>query len=347
MPSSSPLTMYVPSPCACACVDGPEITLTLQTYGIHAINQTIYDELMHNFTMPGGCRDQLKKCQKKLADFKYQKLHSRSDSGPPGVCSDVLESWCDGQGETWFEHNDNARFDITHHKADPFPPPHALGWLAQEHVLQGLGARTNFTMSASSVADAFAGTKDIILGGFLEAIAYLLDSGIKVHMMYGDRDFACNWLGGEAASLEIPYSRIDDFRNAGYTPLMSSVGHRGETRQFGNFSFSRVFQAGHMIPAYQPEAAYDVFMRALFNRDIATGEEKVHDELSTEGPSDTWHVKSKRAASPKQKCYILARETCTEDVWAQVMAGKAIIKDYFVVDTLDDDDEYVPGDGEL
>lgn len=80
----------------------------------------------------------------------------------------------------------------------------------------------------------------------MEAVAYLLDSGVKVHLMYGDRDFACNWLGGEAASLAIEYSGTEGFRNAGYAPLLSSPGIVGGfVRQYGNYSFSRIFQAGH------------------------------------------------------------------------------------------------------
>lgn len=61
--------------------------------------------------------------------------------------------------------------------------------------------------------------------------------------MYGDRDYPCNWVGGEAASLAVPYSKAEDFAAAGYTPLVTPEGVQGMTRQFGNFSFTRVFQA--------------------------------------------------------------------------------------------------------
>lgn len=33
----------------------------------------------------------------------------------------------------------------------------------------------------------------MIHGGFLDSIGYLLDSGVKVHMMYGDRDYPCTY----------------------------------------------------------------------------------------------------------------------------------------------------------
>ena len=79
----------------------------------------------------------------------------------------------------------------------------------------------------------------------MEAVSYLLDSGVKVHMVYGDRDYACNWLGGETASLAIRYSGTEEFKNAGYAPILGVEGVGGFVRQYGNFSFSRVFQAGH------------------------------------------------------------------------------------------------------
>lgn len=96
-----------------------------------------------------------------------------------------------------------------------------------------------------SVNQAFQGTADIERAGSMEAVSYLLESGVKVHMMYGDRDFACNWLGGEAVSLAIQYSGSENFKNAGYAPVISLSGVGGFVRQYGNFSFSRVFQAGH------------------------------------------------------------------------------------------------------
>ena len=206
----------------------------------------------------------------------------------------------------------------------------------QESVLSALGVPLNFSATSEAVATNFFLARDEVHGGFLDAVGYLLDSGVKVHMMYGDRDYACNWVGGEAASLRIPYARAKDFSKAGYMPLLTTHGFDGMTRQHGNYSFTRVFQSGHMIPSYQPVAAYQVFMRALFNKDIATGLLPVTDEFSTVGLTDTWHIKNTKPPMPKSKCYILDPGTCTEDVWKKVVKGEALVKDYFVVDIEDE-----------
>ncbi|KAJ2977380.1 hypothetical protein NQ176_g4401 [Zarea fungicola] len=104
------------------------------------------------------------------------------------------------------------------------------------------------------------------------------------------------------------------------------------TRQYGNYSFSRVFQSGHMVPAYQPQAAYDIFMRATFNRDIATGEIRVTDDLVTEGPASTWHIKNEPPVKPTPRCYALEPASCVGSVWKTVVDGTAIIRNWWVVE---------------
>ena len=78
--------------------------------------------------------------------------------------------------------------------------------------------------------------------GYLEDIAYILDSGIKVALVYGDRDYACNWIGGEEVSLAINYTGSDQFRSAGYTAIQTNSSFiGGQVRQHENFSFSLVY----------------------------------------------------------------------------------------------------------
>lgn len=120
------------------------------------------------------------------------------------------------------------------------------GYLARHWVQKALGVPVNYTAGSQVVSNAFQGTGDMSRGGFLEAIGYLLESGVKVALMYGDRDYACNWQGGERVSVAINYSSSEQFAKAGYTPiLLDQHTISGQVRQYGNFSFSRVYQAGH------------------------------------------------------------------------------------------------------
>jgi len=47
----------------------------------------------------------------------------------------------------------------------------------------------NYSESIESVFNAFNEVGDYARGGFIEDLAYILDQGIKVAMVYGDRDF--------------------------------------------------------------------------------------------------------------------------------------------------------------
>jgi hypothetical protein len=254
------------------------------------------------------------------------------------ICDNVEESCQKGAVYQYFQLN-HGWFDIAHPQADPFPPPYMFGYLTESDVLGALGVPVNFTFASPTVANAFQSTNDMTHGGFVEAVGYLLDHGVKVHMMYGDRDYACNWFGGEDASLAVPYSGSESFAEAGYAPLLTPDGYSGLTRQYGNYSFSRVFQAGHEIPSYQPEAAYAIFMRATFNTDIATGLLPIQDDYSTLGPSEIRSVLNVAPERPEPRCYVIKPDSCTPDVWEKVVAGKAIIKDFRVVGFVDEDSE--------
>lgn len=141
-------------------------------------------------------------------------------------------------------------------------------------------------------------------------------------------------MGGEAASLAVPYSHSAAFAQAGYAPLLAGADGttQGLTRQLGNFSFTRVFQAGHEVPSYQPEAAYRIFSRATFGLDIPTGLFQTDDDYATVGPRGVWHVKSIPETPPAPRCYILKPMTCVPAVWEKVLRGAVTVKDWFVVD---------------
>lgn len=108
----------------------------------------------------------------------------------------------------------------------------------------------------------------------------------------------------------------------------------GQVRQHGNLSFTRVYEAGHEVPAYQPETAFRIFQRALFNMDIATGKVSTidHPNHSTQGPSDISNITNKPIVDPGSQCYILDRDQCTKEQWETVKNGTAWVKNWIVVD---------------
>lgn len=77
----------------------------------------------------------------------------------------------------------------------------------------------------------------------------------------------------ENVSLAMNYPEAPSFRSAGYAALQTNASHQGGlVRQHDRVSFSRVFEAGHDVAAYQPETVMRIFERAVFGRDVATGQ---------------------------------------------------------------------------
>ena len=116
----------------------------------------------------------------------------------------------------------------------------------------------NFTYDSNVVLEAFGlaftgrGTGDSFLRGICD-LEYVLGAGIKVAMVYGDRDYRCNWLGAENISLEAEYPDSSAFAEAGYEKIVTNTSYDGGVvRQFNKFSFSRVFQSGHAGKHFAP-----------------------------------------------------------------------------------------------
>ncbi|KAL4747104.1 hypothetical protein BDW72DRAFT_22979 [Aspergillus terricola var. indicus] len=314
----------------------PEIAYN-NTYGIEAINETLYEFAMNAWSKPGGCKDQITRCRQLAAEGDP---HMFGNNKTVNAACQAADRYCSNNVEGPYPlFSGRSYYDIAHFDPDPFPPPYYLGYLSQHWVQDALGVPINFTESIDSVYSAFGSIGDYArsdVRGYLEDLAYVLDSGIKVALVYGDRDYACPWNGGEQVSLQVDYSDADKFRAAGYAPLQTNSSYVGGlVRQHGNFSFTRVYQAGHEVPAYQPETAYEIFHRAMFNRDIATGKISTarNSTYSTKGPSSTWNVTNTVPDSPEPTCYILSLSSyCTEEQVDSVTKGTALIKDYIVVD---------------
>ncbi|KAE8354292.1 Alpha/Beta hydrolase protein [Aspergillus coremiiformis] len=307
------------------------------TYGIEAINETVYEMAMEAWSKPGGCKDQIIECRRLAAEGDPEMY---GNNHTVNTACGKANTYCSNQVEGPYSlYSGRGYYDISHFSPDPFPPPYYFGFLNQHWVQGALGVPVNFTESVNSVYDGFSATGDYPrsdVRGYLEDIAYVLDSGIKVALVYGDRDYACPWNGGEEVSLKVDYAEAAQFRSAGYAPLKTNASYVGGlVRQYGNFSFTRVFEAGHEVPAYQPETAYEIFHRALFNKDIATGKVSTakNSTYSTHGPSSTWNVTNTVPDSPAPTCYILElQSSCTKDQIASVVDGTAVIKNYIVVD---------------
>jgi len=305
------------------------------TYGLQTINESLYRTSIDAFYQDGGCKEKIMNCQSLASQMDPTNQGGNSDVD--SVCEDAAKFCADFVEFAYIDFSGRNYYDIAAPTADPFPYSYYQGFLNQHWVQAALGVPVNFTESISSVYSAFQNTGDFPRSGFLQDIAYVLDSGIKVAMVYGDRDYACNWIGGEAVSLAVQYSQASNFKNAGYAQIHTNASYiGGMVRQYGNFSFSRVFESGHEVPAYQPETAFQIFNRTMNNLDIATGNVSTLPSrtgmYSSQGMSDTWSIKNQVPPMPQPTCYVLNFATCTDDQAEEVISGTIPIKNYILQD---------------
>lgn len=147
-------------------------------------------------------------------------------------------------------------------------------------------------------------------------------------LIYGDRDYICNYIGGEAVSLAIDYPGQEAFTAAGYENItLSDNSVVGQVRQHGNFSFSRVYQAGHLVPAYQPLGAFEIFTRFINGKSIATGEdiETSGDDIYSTVGDEHPDLKLSLPKPEPPVCYIRDPRNCQDVMWTKLANRQGVI----------------------
>lgn len=300
------------------------------TYGIGAINEDEMKLFLYRYNKPNGCRDQITTCRERI---KTRDPKNRGNIPSVNeVCTAAL-SFCDSQVIQFFEKKGRSRFDIAQSALNPLPPSTYLEYLNRAEVQSAIGvAPLNFTEISDVVATNFLLTGDYMRGEYISDLATLLSRGVRVALIYGDRDFICNWKGGEAASFSIaatassPY--LSGFNAAGYAPLnVNDTYSGGDVRQFGNLLFTRIYDAGHAIPFYQPETLYTLFTRIIKGLNPSTGHaiEGDPEYFKTSGARNSTKMNTPPQKA-RQTCYVRkAEDTCTQDQLGKLKRGEGKI----------------------
>ncbi|ORY01253.1 peptidase S10 serine carboxypeptidase [Basidiobolus meristosporus CBS 931.73] len=145
-----------------------------------------------------------------------------------------------------------------------------IKWLNNSEIEQELGAdRGMYAECDDGVYNRYTMVSGDWMYPYFEVIPSLLEDGIRVLIYAGDADFICNWYGNKAWTLDLDWSGKSDFNKAKDHPWNNGNTPAGEVRNSGNFTFLRVFGAGHMVPYNQPENALDMINRWLSNQPFA------------------------------------------------------------------------------
>ncbi|KAJ4371567.1 hypothetical protein N0V83_004786 [Neocucurbitaria cava] len=296
------------------------------TFGIVGIDRVTFENIISYATSGTGCRGLIAQCRSEIA------IGDRESAGPNDNidrhCKQAIKA-CLVAAEIAFKDASQSIYGIRV-KPEVWPGDAYQEYLNSADVQISIGAQVNFTQSSTTVYNAFEDTGDAVRGTQLSSLAELLARGVRVALIYGDADIICNWYGGQNASLEL--ARLlpgydASFPRAGYADIVvnnSYVG--GQVRQYGNLSFSRIYDAGHMVPYYQPETAFTVFTRIIQGDDIGMGRNVDLSTFGTEGLENSLH-QNKVPDEPASTCWLRdASSTCTEEERAAMRQGQGIVK---------------------
>ncbi|TVY38347.1 Carboxypeptidase S1-like protein [Lachnellula subtilissima] len=276
------------------------------TYGFLAITDAEYESAMTNLTTCTGLIDD--KCQSLGAIYDPDNYGNNVTVNT--ACSPAY-GYCALDVEYMLLNSGHGVFDIGHNTPDPTPSKYEIGFLNRHWVQSALGVPLNFTNQNQVVYNSVMAEGDITRGGFLEMLGNLLDQGVQVALIYGDRDYIGN--ATPLHPLAINSNLFEGFKTAGYANISTNATYEG-------------------VPYYQPETAYRIFDRAMSHTDIATGQASNTANCSTSGPSSSFQYKNQISEDPKKVCYtLMALNTCTTADIQRLTAGTAVVRDFVLV----------------
>mmetsp|Transcript_784 Transcript_784/g.1650 ORF Transcript_784/g.1650 Transcript_784/m.1650 type:complete len:561 (-) Transcript_784:585-2267(-) len=147
-------------------------------------------------------------------------------------------------------------------------------FLNDDAVKKQLGARGKWA-SCNMVVNAYF-RADFMMNFHL-LLPEMMADGIDVLIYAGDVDYICNWLGNKAWALKLDWPGKADFNAAEDAAYMVGGKQVGRLRKAGKFSFLQVYEAGHMVPMDQPEAALGMlndFIGVKSGAGVVTGSAK-------------------------------------------------------------------------
>ncbi|CAF2126983.1 unnamed protein product [Brassica napus] len=113
-------------------------------------------------------------------------------------------------------------------------------------------------------------------------ILTLLEDGINLLVYAGEYDLICNWLAGNSRWVNaMEWSGKENFKASKEVPFLVDGKEAGKLKSYGQLSFLKVHDAGHMVPMDQPKAALEMLKGWMENS--LTGVDAVTTSTTTEG----------------------------------------------------------------
>ncbi|KAI6145134.1 Alpha/Beta hydrolase protein [Pisolithus tinctorius] len=153
-------------------------------------------------------------------------------------------------------------YDLRQNSSALFPPKYYVNYLSTESVKKRIGAETTYKECCNTSYSKIINTGDFARTWSPE-LSQLANSGLKILIWAGDTDIICNWVGNYAVVLAMGWYGKEELNNILLTNITLNETPIASVANVDNFTFARVFGAGHTVPAFQPAAALEIFTQAI------------------------------------------------------------------------------------
>ncbi|KAG1908428.1 alpha/beta-hydrolase [Suillus fuscotomentosus] len=152
------------------------------------------------------------------------------------------------------------------------PPEYYMDYLREKHVMEKIGAEVKYEECANAPMEQFAKTGDASFcptfpprdaRTWLPQLSALANSEMKILIWAGDADINCNWLGSHASVLAMDWYGNKTLHNTPFTNMTINGIPVAAVQNVDNFSFVWVYAAGHLVPAFQPQVALEIFLQVI------------------------------------------------------------------------------------
>ncbi|ORY96405.1 carboxypeptidase S1 [Syncephalastrum racemosum] len=168
----------------------------------------------------------------------------------------AADDYCGNNLESPYAASGRSPYDIRPGAKDP--PNSYIDFLNKPETRQQIGAKTTFKECPTAPYMRFASTGDSARN-FQPYVERLLDSGLRVLLYAGDMDYICNWRGNYAWSQKMQSPNVGKYAAQALAPWQAVSREAGQIQRGGLLTFVRIYEAGHEVPYYQPEAALAMF----------------------------------------------------------------------------------------
>ncbi|PFH51148.1 hypothetical protein AMATHDRAFT_143154 [Amanita thiersii Skay4041] len=212
----------------------------------------VLQQMSEDYFAPGGCKEQEEACYAAGDGKTSDKICRDADN----FCVDKLFIPAVG---------DRDSDDLRQNSSALFPPEFYVNFLNIPEIQAKIGAEAKYQECPDAPFLLFVRTGDDART-LLPQLAALVDSGLKTliwSLKAGDADINCNWLGGHASVLAMDWFGKDQLANTPFTNMTINGKAVAAIQNVDTFSFARVYEAGHEVPAFQPEASLEIFRQII------------------------------------------------------------------------------------